>query len=105
MNEVTDVAVDLGMTLIGQVHSHPGTFVDLSIPDRKYGIKVPGFLSVVAPHYATRPGTSIANCGVHVFDSDRGYERLPAGDVARRLSVVHRAPVSILMVGGQERDR
>src|SRR3546814_10054305 len=80
MNEVTDVAVDLGMTLIGQVHSHPGTFVDLSIPDRKYGIKVPGFLSVVAPHYATRPGTSIANCGVHVFDRDRGYERLPRSE-------------------------
>src|SRR5438309_10108864 len=42
LNDVADVAIEYGIRLVGQVHSHgPGYGVDLSPTDRMYGIQVP----------------------------------------------------------------
>src|SRR5438128_2331576 len=46
LNDVTDVAIDLGIMLVGQIHSHAPNFsTDLSPTDRMYGINVPDYLS------------------------------------------------------------
>jgi hypothetical protein len=100
VNEVTDIAIELGAVLIGQIHSHGdlnGT--DLSYADRTFGITVPYFLSLVAPGYALRPQTLLEDCGVHVFEQHTGFRRLPVPEVARRLQLVPAAPVPVLTVG------
>ena len=87
MARLTDLASALGAYLVGQVHSHPGLFVDLSDVDEAYGVRCQDYLSLVCPHYAQRPVAGIEECGVHMFD--RGdYRRLDATEVARRIMIV-----------------
>lgn len=96
-NAISDIALDLGILLLGQVHAHPGLFVDLSPTDRRFGISFPDYLSMVAPHYARRPNTSIEDCGVHLFVAGIGYIRLSAAEVQRRV-IVDGGPASLLLV-------
>lgn len=83
MARLTSLANELGVYLVGQIHSHPHLFVELSALDRAHGIRVPGFLSVVCPHYAQRPHVSWSECGVHVYEDSR-YRRLASREVKRR---------------------
>jgi proteasome lid subunit RPN8/RPN11 len=100
LNDVTDVAIDLGVMLVGQIHSHaPGYGTDLSLTDRRCGIMVSDYLSVVAPDFALRPDTLITDCGVHVYVTGRGYRRLSSAEVSRRINVVNAAEVPVLTVG------
>lgn len=99
LNDVTDLAIDLGVSLIGQIHSHGGSWVDLSPTDRADGIMVPHYLSVVAPHFGLCPGTRLADCGVHVFESPRGWRRLPEPEVEARLRLMPDGVVPLLTVG------
>lgn len=85
MARLTDVADALGTYLVGQIHSHPGLFVDLSEVDEEYGVRCQDYLSLVCPHYAQRPVADIDECGVHVFDGG-SYRRLGAPEVARRVA-------------------
>lgn len=94
MARLTDLAGELGAYLVGQIHSHPGRYVDLSEVDRKYGVRCQGFLSVVCPHYAQRTVSSLDECGVHLFDEGR-YRRLTVPEVARRIERTT-APVTVL---------
>lgn len=87
LNTLADVAEALDVSLVGQIHSHPGTYVDLSIPDRRFGISAPYYLSVVAPHYAQRPNMRWADCGLHQFRPGMGFCRLSSAEANRRLSV------------------
>lgn len=84
MAALTDLADRLGVYLVGQIHSHPGTFIDLSELDKAQGMRIPDYLSVVCPHYAQRSETTFGDCGVHVFEST-GYRWLPPADAARRI--------------------
>ncbi len=100
VNDLTDKAIELGLVLIGQIHSHgPMHGTSLSLTDRRYGISVPGYLSAVAPDYAMRPSTSIDDCGVHVFEKGRGWIRLMPEQVAKRVFVVPGPRVPVLFVG------
>jgi len=100
LNEIADVTIALEVSLLGQIHSHgPGYGVDLSWVDHAQGIRVPWFLSVVAPDYAQRPMTRITDCGVHVFDPDRGYRRLTPADLAARIAVTDDDAPAIIVVG------
>ena len=105
LNEVADVAIAQGVVLIGQIHSHgPGWPTDLSYTDRKGGLAVPHYLSVVAPDYALREDTRIDECGVHVFVPNRGYQRLDLAEVSRRVTVVV-DPSTVLLTVGDEHGR
>lgn len=86
------------LILLGQIHSHPKTFTDLSEVDKKYGIATPNFLSVVAPYYAQRSATKWADCGVHVFDEAAGFRRMSVEEAQRRviLDPSERAPLARL---------
>lgn len=100
VNEVTDLAIELGLVLVGQIHSHGELYgTDLSYADRNLGIKVPYFLSLVAPDYALRPQTPLEECGVHLFEPARGFRRLSPSEVVRRLVVVPGAPLPFSTVG------
>ncbi len=100
LNDVTDVAIGLGVSLIGQIHTHGGSHgTDLSRTDRVGGVNVPYYLSVVAPDFGLRAGTHISDCGVHVFEPDFGYRRLSRPEIARRVHVVSGARVPLVTVG------
>lgn len=84
MARLTDLADELGTYLVGQIHSHPGRYLELSEVDQKYGVRCQDYLSVVCPHYAQRAVSGIHECGVHLFD--RGsYRRFCTAEVARRV--------------------
>ena len=97
LNEVTDVAIELDCYIVGQIHSHPDAWVDLSIPDQRYGIRTEGYLSVVAPFFAQRPDTTLADCGVHLFDGGH-WRRLDPSELARRVGLGD-GPVPVIAVG------
>ena len=84
MSALTDLADQLNVYLVGQIHSHPGYFVDLSHVDKAYGIRIPGYLSLVCPHYAQFATTRLDHCGAHVFERGE-YRRMPACEAARRI--------------------
>lgn len=87
LGDVTDTAIEHGVYLVGQIHSHPGSWVDLSEADMRSGIQAPGYLSVVAPHFARDPATTPGQCGFHVFDRGR-WRRLPRWERPWRVAVV-----------------
>jgi proteasome lid subunit RPN8/RPN11 len=86
MAALTEFADKTNVFLAGQIHSHPGTFTDLSDLDEAHGIRVPDYLSVVCPFYAQHDVGSFQECGVHYFEHGR-YRRLGAQEIARRISV------------------
>jgi proteasome lid subunit RPN8/RPN11 len=91
MREVHEAAYNAGTILIGQIHSHGTEYgVRLSYVDVRYGIAIPYYLSVVAPHYALRFETNWQECGVHVYLPNRGYSLAEASKIIvvdKRLSL------------------
>jgi proteasome lid subunit RPN8/RPN11 len=87
LNDVADIAIEHGLRLLGQVHSHPpGCSVDLSPTDRMYGIQVPSYLSLVAPDFA-RTRVPVDHWGVHIYRAESGYIRVRHEDVHRCLQI------------------
>ena len=86
MAALTDLAEKRGVFLAGQIHSHPGSFIDLSELDEAQGIRTPDYLSVVCPYYAQRHVAGLHECGVHVFEGAR-YRRLATEEILRRITV------------------
>lgn len=84
MVRLTDLSAELDLFLIGQIHSHPGLFLDLSIADCAYGIRRQNYLSLVCPYYAQRDITTPLQCGVHIFDGG-SYRRLSNTEIMRRI--------------------
>ncbi|SRR6266852_4618734 len=102
LNEVTDLALHLNVHLIGQIHTHgPGYGIDLSKTDRTQGIRVPYYLSIVAPDYGLRSNMRITDCGVHVFEPRLGYRRLSIVEVEQCVQVVP-GPLPLLLLIGQD---
>jgi hypothetical protein len=100
MNNVTDVAIDRGLALVGQIHSHGKHFgTNLSPTDHRYGVRIPHFMSVVAPEYGLRPFTGILDCGVHVFVPERDFVRLSAQEVVQRVKMTDLEDVAVITVG------
>jgi len=83
---LTDLADRMDLYLVGQIHSHPGFFTDLSELDKAHGIRIPGYLSLVCPHYAQNKFTELADCGIHVFEGGN-YRRLESDEVANRILI------------------
>lgn len=100
LSALIDIAEPLEVSLVGQIHSHPGTFVDLSIPDRRYGISAPYYLSVVAPYYAQQPETQWDECGVHQFLPGTGFLRLSEEEVRKRVLVTKTCRATTIALGG-----
>lgn len=99
INDVTDVAIEYGLSIIGQIHSHGRDLTDLSRIDRLGGIAVPSYLSVVAPFYGMRPNLDLLDCGVHVCREDRTWRRLSKAEVHQSMVLVRDSAAPVLVVG------
>ena len=100
-NEVADVAIREGASLVGQVHSHGvGWSTDLSETDLTGGVRAPFYLSVVAPDYALRAETEIRDCGVHFFEPGSGYRRFSRREITARISVPTDLGAMLSVIGG-----
>jgi hypothetical protein len=100
INDLTDLAVASGVRLIGQIHSHGSRYgTHLSKTDRRYGVAVPGMLSLVAPNYAMRPGTRLDECGVHLFRPGQGWIRFTVEEVRMRCLLFDDGAAKILTAG------
>jgi hypothetical protein len=103
LNEITDTLADCGDAsyLIGQIHGHPPySSTDLSPTDIEFGIRIPEYLSVVAPSYGM--GTAdISSCGVHVFDRESGWQELSRSEITARISLIRDPLVETCVVGNE----
>jgi proteasome lid subunit RPN8/RPN11 len=61
---------DVGLSILGQVHTHPGPFVEHSGGDDE-GAFMPteNYLSIVVPNYGRQGMLPIERCGVHRYES------------------------------------
>jgi proteasome lid subunit RPN8/RPN11 len=86
--EVILLARQYGLHILGQVHSHPGGWVDHS-PGDVLGAFMPfeGFLSIVVPFYASQGMKPLNSCGVHRFEQGR-FRRLSNGEVGTLFRVI-----------------
>jgi proteasome lid subunit RPN8/RPN11 len=76
------------LELVGQIHSHPGSFVDHSDGDDDMALMpYDGFYSLVVPNYASIGMQPLTICGIHVFEQSR-FRRLKDSEVAKRFRVV-----------------
>ena len=65
-----------GLELLGQVHSHPGSFVGHSDGDDKLALMpYDGFLSIIVPNYARKGMRPLKTCGIHIFQQS-SFRRL-----------------------------
>ena len=96
MARLTELTGDLDTYLVGQIHSHPKNFIDLSDVDKVYGIRCQDYLSVVCPDYAQRNVNHLRECGVHLFD-DGNYRRLSVTEVCLRIEETRRLVTRIAM--------
>jgi hypothetical protein len=72
---------------IGQVHSHPGTWVDHSEGDDRWApFKIRGLLSIVIPVYGKVGMQPLYKCGVHRFDG-KDFNRLSINYVKKHFTV------------------
>lgn len=77
-----------GLELLGQVHSHPGKFVDHSDGDDDWALMpYDGFFSIVVPDYAQSGMQPLTTCGVHIFDRSR-FRRLADREIEACFRVV-----------------
>jgi proteasome lid subunit RPN8/RPN11 len=61
---------DRGLVLLGQVHTHPSSWVDHSEGDDTDAfMRFENYLSLVVPSYARRGLLPLASCGVHRFEA------------------------------------
>ena len=76
------------LELVGQVHSHPGSFVGHSHGDDERALMpYEGFLSIVVPHYGGRGMMPLTVCGVHVFEGGR-FRRMGEAEVESRFRLI-----------------
>jgi proteasome lid subunit RPN8/RPN11 len=76
------------LELLGQVHSHPGRFVDHSHGDNERALMpFEEFMSVVVPYYGRRGMQPLTDCGIHLFRSG-AFSRLTSSEVECRFRIV-----------------
>jgi len=78
----------LRLVLVGQIHSHPGTWVDHSDGDDEGAlVRFEGYWSLVVPVFAREGMRPLERCGVHRFQRGR-FARLTVAAVGARVHVV-----------------
>ncbi len=106
LNDVTDVAIDLGVVLVGQIHSHgPGFGTALSYSDRTLGFAFPDYLSIVAPDYALNKSTPLNKCGIFVFERSFGFRCLSAIEIKQRIKLVAGSKPPTLTIGEEYENK
>jgi proteasome lid subunit RPN8/RPN11 len=87
-----DRARELGLTIVGDVHTHPGQWVDLSEVDRAHPIEYRiGLLALVFPSFA-QGSPWLDGVGVHEYLGSGQWTRFEGDDVASRLQLEQEGP-------------
>ncbi len=78
----------LHLTLLAQVHSHPGSWVDHSPGDNE-GVFMPYkyFLSIIVPYYSVENLWPLTTCGVHRFSGTTFY-RLTNSEIEENIQLL-----------------
>jgi hypothetical protein len=93
---VVRALADLGASLVGQVHSHPSTWVDHSDGDDAGAlVRFDGYWSLVVPSFARDGLRPIERCGIHLYQSG-SFKRLTTRASRARVRVL---PASIDLRG------
>ncbi len=79
---------DAGLSLVGQIHSHPGGFVDHSGGDDDDAfMPTENAISIVVPNYGREGMLPLDRCGVHRYEAGV-FRRLSGAELAASLCVV-----------------
>lgn len=85
-------ARDRKMSLVADIHTHPGRRVDLSEIDQAHPIEFRvGLLALVLPHFATTE-PDITTIGLHEYAGDGRWHTMRGTEVVARLSLSSPAP-------------
>jgi hypothetical protein len=86
--EVINWAALRGLSILGQLHCHPGMAVGHSCGDDQGAFALFQYaLSIVVPNYGSDGLEGFRRCGVHRFDGDR-FRRLERIEVERILRMI-----------------
>ena len=86
-SKLWDVCESRGLSVLADVHTHPGGSVRQSSIDRENPmIACPGHVALIVPHLAARR-VRPRNVGVHEFTGDNGWRSSFGRDAAACLSV------------------
>ncbi len=81
-------ARELGMVIVGDIHTHPSDWVDLSEVDRAHPIEYRlGLLAIVLPSFAGGPPTLEA-VGVHEYAGDGEWQTFHGSEKSSRLRLL-----------------
>lgn len=77
-----------GHVIVGDVHTHPGAWVDLSLTDQEHPIEYRvGLLAVVIPHFA-KGSPDETGVGIHVYRGSGAWETPEGAARASALVIV-----------------
>jgi hypothetical protein len=86
--EVVAFLSEKGLALIGQVHTHPGGWVDHSGGDDEDAfMPTENFISIVVPDYCRNGMLPIHRCGVHRYENRR-FRRMTSDELERTVCVI-----------------
>jgi hypothetical protein len=95
---VIEFLEEAGLALLGQVHTHPGQFVDHSAGDDDDAfMPKENSLSLVVPNFGRDGMRPLTLCGVHRYESGR-FRRLDADEIAVDICIV---PLSCNLANGR----
>lgn len=78
----------MGLRIVGDVHTHPADWVDLSITDRVHPIEFRvGLIAIVIPNFACGP-PDVATTGIHEYVGDGEWKWIPSDEAHRRV-IIH----------------
>lgn len=87
---VIDRARELGLTIVGDVHTHPGEWVDLSEVDRVHPIEYRiGLLALVLPTFAKGP-PRLKGVGVHEYLGAGEWKTFEEEEIPPRLVLLNK---------------
>jgi proteasome lid subunit RPN8/RPN11 len=76
------------LVLIGQVHTHPSSYIDHSEGDDEDAfMRFENYLSLVVPFYARRGVLPLTACGIHRFEGNF-FRRLTTREIENTFTVV-----------------
>lgn len=80
MAKVVRVAADLGLHVVGQLHTHPGAAYHSDGDIEGARIAYPGFASIVLPNYG-RALPALDGAAMFIFQQGSGFAQLGEGDL------------------------
>jgi hypothetical protein len=86
--EVIAFLSDRGLAMVGQVHTHPGEWVDHSEGDDEDAfMPTENYISIVVPTYCRRGMLPIGRCGVHRYEGRR-FRRITGEELRASVCIV-----------------